>query len=271
MTKVLKNKKTLLSLLAGVLVVTVIIGAGTYAWLTNSATATPADANFYVARINVGASQIQQASYDFGSGDALNVQRLLQARDAEGWEALAWHRANTSTFDFMKNALGAWGDVIMVTPGTLAEAEFEITLNPPGNYTNVPVYFRVSAAQLVDITGTETMDVFGGNMTAVLPSGIEVQFKQVGDWFYCNTPLANHEDTNRTADIRMQFYIMGGSPMPPAAARFSTDSVAVDFIQANNNAVSFAPEWSHTELAGFFIDYRDIPGMENVYPNAVRP
>ena len=92
------NKKMLLSIVTGALITVAIIGAGTFAWFTGSATA-QLDGEFTTAFIHVVAENLTLNVYDFYPGDAPLHQTVERQRSLEGNFDLWWAGRNDTTLN----------------------------------------------------------------------------------------------------------------------------------------------------------------------------
>jgi hypothetical protein len=80
MKKLLRNKRMFLTLIAGMLVLMAVLGAGTFAWFTGQDTV-KIDGDIWTATVAVKATDMKIASYDFHPGAYWNVdvQKGLEA------------------------------------------------------------------------------------------------------------------------------------------------------------------------------------------------
>ena len=92
------NKKVLLSVVTGALITVAIIGAGTFAWFTGSATAR-LDGEFTTAFIHVVADDLTLNVYDFYPGDSPWHQTVSRQQTLEGNFNLWWAGRNNDSIN----------------------------------------------------------------------------------------------------------------------------------------------------------------------------
>lgn len=323
MQKILQNKKLFITLLAGVLLLTAAVGAGTWAWFTGSATA-EGNGQFVLAKVGIEADGAEFNAYDFYPGATYEFTRYYQdlfenyvtddpdvdpwTKSAEfdermqalyfGWNGdplripltaqdvpepnaakennrvyLIQNPFNKTIYDGGTGSTDVWN----LTPGSILEAKYSFTTNGAENSSTIPVYFRISAAELYNaeldadivysatalaiITGTRSSDT-----EVVAPSDpefpYEVQVSMMliyGDdgYYYCPIPLSPIYGWN--VEVINAAYIYGwanGNEIQGQRISFTkAEDIVVDVIQATNNAVYLVDGWK--AVADYLVPYVD--------------
>jgi hypothetical protein len=326
--KVLKNKKTMLSLFLGVLMTVSVVGAGTFAWFTGSATVSttsqistsrvavggtlqldgysffPIENEFNVnyfamARMEeisvMNADQISKnaefAGYLIGAGvwaDLMKYDRFDEIINSDGTlnktlDATALHLIKMVPWNGITNEV--WG----ITPGSIltATASFSVRHSPGGN-SDIPVYFRVKAADF-EFSGDASNVTYLQAATAVVRGtalnpinneiaygttvAIDAKLEKSGDYYYLNVPLSPHYGW--AIDIVDILYLDGNNTQEdiPSTLTLSYADVEAEVIQATNNAIFFADGWRELALEGFFYDIADpvVAGLTTYYPLGTLP
>ncbi|MCL1974906.1 MAG: hypothetical protein FWG61_01930 [Firmicutes bacterium] len=195
----------------------------------------------------------------------------------------------------IKNALSydtASKDITGVTPGSLIVGDYSFDVLD----SNIPVYFRVQAADLVTVDANDQpVAVAYEQMVRTVITGtlidenafiaaskpfvepvpkktppFEATLKLGADgYYYCSLPLSPYYAWN--VQVKHDIYLYGGANGNDVqntklyfANTTGDDELEVEVIQASNNAVYFADEWK--DVAGlpgeFFVEYiSDAYGM----------
>ena len=204
---------------------------------------------------------------------------------------------------FIRNALTKWGekDLVNVTPSSFIAGRYSFNV---ADTSTIPVYFRVQKARLnstfadvqfaqvirATIKGTVTdkaltrdPDFTVEEWKDITENGIifNGELKDGGDgWYYCSLPLSPYYAWE--VDVTYVTYLFGaanGNGLQNATLWFAntTDNgnIAVEVIQATNNAVYLHDDWKaaageigqpHPPFVKFFVDYIDSNyGMYKTY------
>jgi predicted ribosomally synthesized peptide with SipW-like signal peptide len=255
MKKLMKNKRLFVTVLAAVLMLTAVVGAGTFAWFTSTATVS-GDGIIQTAVIKVEAETVSLIAYDFPATNAGNfAQGMLENNPTYpqspddtvliGRFAAAFLNKGI----FIPNFLSPAGvQPIKVTPGTLLETKIPFIVNAG---SNAPVYFRVKAADLKLVNATlgltlDTYDNYSVSMAVPL-GGTPATFKKVGDYYYCDLPIWGSESVNyNPIDLVVYNYIIGsrnGNNAQNVVFSYG-NTIEAEIIQATNNAVYMMPAGS---------------------------
>lgn len=248
MQNILKNKRLFATLLAGILLITAALGAGTYAWFTDNSSANSIN-SYQTGRIYVNAGNVNLASYEFQHNDSnagamqTSLENFYKSTPAGDPSAIfdnlnAQRNNGTLNANNLKKNVNMVGSNPMVTPGCLLESTIpfsvllESGLNPPStSWSSIPVYFRIAAAELENVDPNiklKTLDNITANFKkvsnfgAVLTDHTQDIVNEVGsiklvkatdsngkDWYYCNIPIMN--GYNDYVEITVQNYVVGSA------------------------------------------------------------
>ena len=314
----LKNKKLLAPVIAGVLATMMIIGIGTFAWFT-AKTTVDIDGEFYSATVAIDDTAAEFNAYDFYPGTlspgTRAFQNILESMATDntrrtfefpgrltslysGWvgdplrniitaldvplaAAPAAHEVILIQNPFNKqidNSNGGYQTVYNITPGTILEAKYSFTID--NGASSVPVYFRISKTELIDIaTGAGTSFDYEANYMASItgtnnPANPVVSMfgtlLDSGDGFYvCPVPL--YHGYGWEVEVVNTAYIFGETNNDDGTAglqgqtvKFSGigPDVTVELIQATNNAAFYADGWKN--VAASLVAYVDAALYQSI-------
>lgn len=174
MKKLLRNKKMLLPLIAGLLVFVAVLGAGTFAWFTGN-DKVAVDGGFHTAIVGVEATELDFVVLDFvnGSPGTIFLQQYFENSFADPtqfglgldylksqYEFPFWplvHKYQKDgipsfqygpfTIGFVENSFGVDGKKVIqnVTPGSMLKLGYSFDVE---DKATIPVYFRMQSAEL---------------------------------------------------------------------------------------------------------------------------
>lgn len=250
------TKRLLATLIAGVMLVTAAIGAGTWAWFTNQTTIEQAE--FWTATVegnvaNDGKWEVFNFTVD-GRGAQVAIANTVAAAsdhwnswtDDPDWDAEGTHLSNEAR-NAMFNAIHDRNTALkpadtdnglpLVSPGSMLIGTFTIT-----NDGNIPVDFRV---QNPGKEGQATLWPAGANDHAFW--GVDVReypgsiiIEEDGFW-YGAAPILPGE----SVELTMVAYVRSDQPAEiiDQDEAFFLAAMQVQFLQATNNA-AYLGGWS---------------------------
>ena len=299
MKNLLKNKKLLATLGAGVLLLTLVLG-GTYAWLT-STDQTGTD-NYQTASVDV----VAEAATGYKYNALSHVTQVPFIRALE-----AMHLSSTAAADFaafLDNPINAMTILDVITPGyTPNVGDFTVVKNAfgtpnmnvtPGSFvganynfdvsdSTIPVYFRISAAELTGnlaaAPGTTPVPIYhvqratakitGGEYPPGTPFELEVDLHLVtdplnvySDYYYCAMPL--DPTIGYKVEINVLAYVFGDpnrAQFQNITFNFGAAGNEAEVIQATDLAVYLADEWEDAANVVNFVPYYDALHLQQLY------
>lgn len=272
MQQILRNKKLFITLLAGILLVTAAIGAGTYAWFTGGDKIEIAG-DFNTGSIKVSANTGSMVAYNFYPGDAIAIaqQDILEKSMYDNNALKSEDDRNTAlkTWVSTTQANPGWSPRMpseQVVPGRLnfivnpfngANPNYIYNMSPGSMFLNkysfnfegtMVAYFRVKASDIIQM---KNGDPIPSEMIQAIfiqssdPTGIGNNLYALtysDGYFYCDVPLMPGEIS--TINFRSLIYILGEENDAPMQTEFKFNGVfALETIQATNNAVYMADGW----------------------------
>ena len=228
MKKLLKNKRLLVTFLAGILLMSATLTSGTWAWFTDRATAEGLNADFEMAKINVNLDNdtLEATVFDFYPGD-LNTVTLQEALETEFnayWEApddeepeerdIRQANGYTAFWNVMHTSFGGNVETPLnlienpwiergfetrhynLTPSSIIEVKYSFKINATD--TTIPVYFRVPAFNLeleqgdFDLAFIQSAQATIGTQTIPLGRAVTVSNDTDIDgdiWYYSPEPI----------------------------------------------------------------------------------
>lgn len=244
------SKKAMLGIIAGVLAAFAIIGAGTFAWFTSS-TDTDITADFTAATVKVSVEDLNDVGFfnflkdgsttNYATQNQANLEFYLDqcVEQYERDRTLAdwWVAEFANDFDVLDSYNSS---TEFVTPGSLLCANYKIV-----NDSNVPVYYRIKA-DAIKVTDSLDVEIWDGKFAYIIYSEASGALLEYYDgYYYSKTPI----DDTFNGRIIIETYIMGSNDNNLQGAIISFDGGAVDFIQADNNAVFIETTWKDAAYA----------------------
>jgi len=247
MKKFLKNKSIMLSIVAGLLLTVIALGAGTWSWFTSVAEGVAGDFDTGYVWLEHKATD-PTLIYNVPTSTAgASLQNTLETMAND--TAFAEYIANAGGISAFSTNLGLLS-APLATPGSLVlgVCKFE-------NKSNVPVYFRVESATAVASGGATLKIVQMGTATitnaASLSKTVPLVSDTAGKYWYCTTPLAKDD----IIEVGVVAYIFGAQnsdegfdgitsskELENVTFIFGGDGKG-ELIQAANNAVHIVDGW----------------------------
>jgi len=245
MKKFLKNKSIMLSIVAGLLLTVIALGAGTWSWFTSVAEGVAGNFDTGYVWLDYKATDPTLIYNVPANPTGLAHQNALETLTDD--TAFATYIANQGGVSAFSAHLSA---APLATPGSLVlgACRFE-------NKSNVPVYFRVESATAVT-SGGQTLEIVQmGTATitdaAGTPTTVPLVPDNAGKYWYCKTPLSGGD----TIEVGVFAYIFGAQNPDEGFDGNSSDNKLEnvkfifggdgkgELIQAANNAVYIVDGW----------------------------